>query len=690
MPSAARPWSATSTGWARVLSSLVFLVACRPSSATAPEVPDAVEPTTSPAPEATSSAVTRLGTTRWRMDDSVQSIAFTPDGTTVVAASQRGGLVTFERATGQRRLHIPVDGDVYDMVLLDEGRTIAVAGGGGIARYAVETGEPLDPLLASDSTITTMVIDPRATVVATLAGEGPVRVLDVATGKELARFGEGNDFADLAFVPGTPWLAAALRDRVGLWNWRTGTREHQLPTSQAGEFGVAADGSWIAVVGYGNGWEVYVWSLLDGKKVATLTVEGTGTIASSADGQLLLTNEGDAVSVWDVGRGQRIQRLAPTSDYARSIALSTDGTVVAAGGNDNAIGLWRLADGARLTENLGHRGRVHSLGFSHDGDTLFTTSLGDQTALMWSVPDRDPVLALPGRHAALDSTGRQLFAARSGDVDMETLVARGVGDEESRTWEASLGLIRGMRVQPDGLLAVAEGGRISLVAPGAPGPTWSSEALEGGEDRFSRDASVGFSSDGTTAVLYAGTMWMTVDLVERTVGPRIDLMCPSVRGAAVSRDGEAVVTGDDAGRVWLWRAGGRVASVQASDHIEAVAIDGAASLVAYATSAEVVLWDPTQALQWRHERFRPSVLDFSRAGDRLAVGFENGTIEIWNRAQLLRTTTPKPAPPAIADDPCTDDEDGQTAMMVGFLNASGPAAQRSLYEGMFIAPAPSE
>ncbi len=631
-------------------------------------------------------AVTRLGTARWRLDDSVQAIAFTPDGTTVVAASQEGGVVVLDRRTGQRRVHVPrVDESIREMVLLDEGRTIAVAGAGGVARYSAATGDALPVLLAEDHTITAMAADPTGAHVAVTRSKGLVRVLEVSTGTVVARFGAGSSPRDLAFVSGTPWIAVAQADRVGLWDWRTGQRQHQLPTSQNGEFGVAADGSWIAVVGHGRGWEVEVWSLVDGRRLATLEVQGTGTIASSSDGRSLLINEGEAISVWDVASGRRVRRLVPTSSYARTIALSPDGTTVAAGGNDNAVGLWRLASGARLNENFGHRGRVHSLGFSPDGRALFTTSLGDRTALMWSVDQTEPLLAVPGVHAALDSTGQRLFAARSTGTDVEAFRAQSLAEHEPLEWTSSLGLIRGMRVQPDGQLAVAEAGRLSVVPPGASAPTWSSEPM--GDDDIG-DAEVGFSPDGTTAVLYDGETWMTVDIARRTTSARSGLECRFVHAAAVSSDGEAVVTGDDARVVSLWRAGTQIATVEADANIRAVAIDGPASLVAYATPSTVVLWDPVHAQRWHYERFRPSVLAYSPGADRLAIGFENGTVELWNRAAMLRTVAPQPAPAADLQHVCDDDE-GTGLFRSGFISTMG-ANDDSLYQGMFVAPSRTE
>jgi WD40 repeat protein len=86
---------------------------------------------------------------------------------------------------------------------------------------------------------------------------------------------------------------------------------------------------------------------------------------------------------------------------ARSLALSTDGRVLAAGCSDGGIRLWDLAAGKELPQRRGHRGAVTGLALSADGRLMVSASAtvlvfmpqsrsvglfgGDSTALTWDM-----------------------------------------------------------------------------------------------------------------------------------------------------------------------------------------------------------------------------------------------------------------------------------------------------------------
>jgi WD40 repeat protein len=53
-----------------------------------------------------------------------------------------------------------------------------------------------------------------------------------------------------------------------------------------------------------------------------------------------------------------------------SVGFSPDGAVLASGGDDGVVRLWRAGDGALLRELTGHTGQVRSVAFSPDGAVL--------------------------------------------------------------------------------------------------------------------------------------------------------------------------------------------------------------------------------------------------------------------------------------------------------------------------------
>lgn len=122
------------------------------------------------------------------------------------------------------------------------------------------------------------------------------------------------------------------------------------------------------------------------------------SIDFSPDGNLI------AVAVWSGGQSRgaiTIQRVRDGShvrtwtahDYVsgvdgatRSVAFSPDGTLLASGGVDRTVKLWRVSDGSLVRTMTGHTDFVNVVVFSPDGQTLLSGS-GDQTVRFWRVSD---------------------------------------------------------------------------------------------------------------------------------------------------------------------------------------------------------------------------------------------------------------------------------------------------------------
>jgi len=78
-----------------------------------------------------------------------------------------------------------------------------------------------------------------------------------------------------------------------------------------------------------------------------------------------------------------------------SIAFSTDGKYLAAGGSGNVINIWRLADEALLKTLSGHTGFVNSVAFSRDGKKIVSAG-EDGTVRIWNANTGSPISVLRG------------------------------------------------------------------------------------------------------------------------------------------------------------------------------------------------------------------------------------------------------------------------------------------------------
>jgi WD40 repeat protein len=194
----------------------------------------------------------------------------------------------------------------------------------------------------------------------------------------------------IAYAPDGSSVATAAADgRVKLRDPATGSVRQTLAGHAGGATALAfsADGALLAC-GEGQGatrlWEVRTGRLLRTCKVAgwqaAIAAGDPGhrlftSLALSPDGGTLITNTGgvgsffdEPVRFWDTRTGALKKEFADKQHGAHPVALSPDGSILAAGGK--TIKLWDVRTGTLLRELFGHLKITQSITFSADGRLL--------------------------------------------------------------------------------------------------------------------------------------------------------------------------------------------------------------------------------------------------------------------------------------------------------------------------------
>jgi WD40 repeat protein len=104
----------------------------------------------------------------------------------------------------------------------------------------------------------------------------------------------------------------------------------------------------------------------------------------SSDGRTLVSgSSGYGVRLWDVETGALRQVLRPPADCVSSVAISSDGTMLAAGGHyREMIWVWDLRVGEVLFTLEGHGGNIRGVHFSPDGRRIVSGS-EDASVKVW-------------------------------------------------------------------------------------------------------------------------------------------------------------------------------------------------------------------------------------------------------------------------------------------------------------------
>ena len=279
--------------------------------------------------------------------DSINSVAFSPDGQLIATALDDGTAKLWNPQTGQILHTLQAHtATVNSVAFSPDGSMIATGSSDRTAKiWNTLTGELLHTLQPDSGMIDSVAFSSNGKLFATGSWDNTTKVWDAQTGQLLRTLeGHTNWINSVAFSPDSQLVAAGSADgAVILWNTLTGQLLHTLQ----GHTG------WIS------------------------------SVAFSPDGQLVATGSWDSTTkIWDAQTGQLLRTLEGHTGWVNSVEFSPDGQLIVKGSSDNAAMLFDPQTGQCLHMLQGHTGWVNSVVLSPDRSMVATGS-DDGTAKIW-------------------------------------------------------------------------------------------------------------------------------------------------------------------------------------------------------------------------------------------------------------------------------------------------------------------
>jgi hypothetical protein len=125
-----------------------------------------------------------------------------------------------------------------------------------------------------------------------------------------------------------------------------------------------------------------------GRIVRTLPLPFAGNVVANPSGTTLLVFAEGRAALVSITDGRVIREFSGATRTGRVAAFSTDGTLLAIGGDDQLIGVWDVDTGELRDTLRGHAGPVHGLVFAGDARTLYSASR-DNSVIAWDVSGAD-------------------------------------------------------------------------------------------------------------------------------------------------------------------------------------------------------------------------------------------------------------------------------------------------------------
>ena len=481
-----------------------------------------------------------------------------------------------------------------------------------------------------------------------------------------------------AFSPDGKWLVTGSQDGTAkIWDVSNRKLVTTLPQNPGAVWSAAfSPAGELLMTANSDGW-VKFWKPGSWELVSTLP----GDLAAFAEAKPLIAISGSnplyweklgSVSVWNYQTGEKLKEF---SNPGRRLAISADGSKLAAAGDNSGIDIYDVASG-KLLRALRTEHPVYSLDFSRDASRLLSCGWSHE-ALLWDLAKEQPPRRLAGHTltvwSAVFSPDGSLIATTSSDQSIRLwdsatlqvvstlhghgsevwcagfspdgkLLASGSKDQMVMLWSTTQQkVLDSVPDSREGRPLISPDGTQMLTVGNSGSCAWS--LLEGRVISRLPQPGIGFSPDGKQIACWAPDeaafdWWpLTSPLTRHITLAGVGLDALPFEGCGFSGGFETFYAFDRTGLARFWDAstGKLLGSVRGPERpIRASALSPEGKYFAMSSEHEDVAW--LYELSTRNERQLAghhdfvSGLAFSPDSATLATGSMDGTIRLWETA----------------------------------------------------------
>jgi WD40 repeat protein len=558
----------------------------------------------------------------------ILAAAFSPDGRVLATAIDQE-ICLWQVADGQQlAIYQGHTGWVQSLAFSPDGTTLASGSHDHTIRlWDRQTGQCLKTLRGHTGCVQTLAFSPDGMTLASGSHDHTIRLWNLATGQcgqELS--GHSDRVFFVAFSPvraasqrenGQTLISGGADDTVRIWQLATGHCGQPMAINLNWALAIALSPNGQTLATASDGKTVKFWDLQTGECIGTLINYNrkVWAVAFSPDGQRLATASDDrTVKLWSVTTGECLQTLQEHTQMVWLVAFSPDGQTLVSASDDGTVRLWSVATGQCLRTLKTHSNWVLSVVFDTEEEQLVSSHQDGQIRLWHRVT----------------GTCLKLLKGHTGPVSAIVLIPPGIASVRDN--RPPLSPLTDSELKGQLLASCSDDGTLKL---------WDrkrGECLRTLWGHHGWVQSLTVSPDGNR--LASGSHDRTIKLWDWRSGECLQTLeghIHRVKTVAFSPQGDLLASGSDDHTVKLWEVATGVCwrtLVGHQDWVLAIAFSPAGDRVASASGDRTLkLWDVQtgeclQTLVGHDHRIRSVV--FNSDGTRLASGSDDHTVKVWD------------------------------------------------------------